>query len=132
MWQLHPTQAKQQPALLSRIIPSQYDGTAMFPAAPHVRGSSAFVDAVAAVVKKSGVESCTPHCASFVAAEEDSKRSKLYDDKGLFGLVCRHGMFLLGTTMDSGEKYAYGCMMLYVLAITQKCPVLFVWCALPR
>lgn len=50
-----------------------------------------------------------------------------YDVTAVVSTMCRHSIVAHLMDFATGERYIYGCVMLYALMVTYAMPVLFVW-----
>ena len=122
-----------QPALQQRIA-TIYDRPADLPAlfsnARSVRGSNSWCCSVAGDMNGilALLESEAKLCGGeFVSARATSGRSAKVNISGIFGAFCRHGFFLAGASMACGERYAFGCLVLYLITAQNGTKIDFCW-----
>ena len=117
-------------ALQQRIVTTEdrsNSSPALFSRAPSVRGSKSWCSSVAADMK--GVpDSEFRQCgAEFVSGRATSGKSAKVDVSGIFGGLCRHRFFIAGASMAFGERYAFGCMLLYLITAQNGTNIDFCW-----
>ena len=62
-----------------------------------------------------------------LAWQETSNKSANLDERGIFAVVCRHCHVFFSAIMPFGERYAFNCLMLYLLVAMGK-EVNVNWC----
>ena len=65
--------------------------------------------------------------AEHVAGRANSNKAPRKDVTGNFAAFCRHHFYIVGASMSVGERYAFGCMILYLVTAQNQCNIDFCW-----